>query len=134
MAVRPVSSTQSIPFSQVLDEYKLNYLNYRVTGDARYKTAYESLQQWLDKAIEEQSKRVDTNAERIGAFVQEYSTTNADLLALQKSMKEIRTQGPKLQDQLETEVRREEPVVDYTDLYVKGVVIVTLVGIALVVS
>lgn len=94
-----------------LQQYRTNYTNYRATGNAAFKTAYENAQRWLDLYVTNLRTQVRTNSQTIDQFVDEYSTANPDLAKLQDSMKTIQTEGPRLQDEY-TRTRRamaEEP-------------------------
>jgi hypothetical protein len=115
-----------------LQQYRTNYTNYRATGNAAFKTAYENAQRWLDLYVASLQTQVQTNSRTIDLFVDEYSTANPDLVKLKDSMKTIQTEGPRLQDEY-TRTRRvmvedpEDPI-PYTKLGL-AVAIIGVVGI-----
>lgn len=126
------SKQDKMDYKQVLDIFQKNYIEYKMTGNAAYKVAYERAQEHLEKYIQTLKQDATTESEYIQKFVQNYRDTNPELAKLGDQMKQIRTQGPAIQDtyntakQLfdETEVQE-----DTTPYYIKGVVVAGLVGI-----
>jgi hypothetical protein len=131
------SSTQPPPnFTQALDAYRSNYVQYRTTGRAEFKIAYENAQAWIDTYLKQLDTAITTDAQSISKFVTEYSNANPELRSLQKQFSTIRKDGPRLQDAYTTvkRVNEEQPVLDNTDLYVKAGIAAGLLGIVLVMS
>jgi flagellar biosynthesis chaperone FliJ len=122
-------------FYNAVNLYKKNYLDYKLTGLAEFKTAYENAQAWITKYLSQLDKRITEDKEFVSKFVTEYQNTNPELTALQQQMQTIRTEGPKLQDRYETERKmREAAPEDYTSYYVKGGVILATIGIGVIAS
>ena len=132
---RPTPSVEPITFYNAVNLYKQNYLDYKLTGRAEYKTAYENAQTWITNYLNQLNTRIDEDKEYVNKFVSEYANTNPELSALQEQMKTIRTEGPKLQDRYETEKKmREEAPEDFTPYYIKGGVILGVIGIGVIAS
>jgi hypothetical protein len=118
-----------------MQAYKTNYAQYKVTGNATYKTAYENAQKWITNYISEQQSLVDQNNEYISKFVQEYSRTNPELAELAVKMQRVRKEGPATEDSFYTNHKLHETTsVDLTPYYVKGGIVAGLVGILVVLS
>jgi len=130
---RPTPSVEPMAFYSVVNMYKQNYLQYKLTGRAEFKTAYENAQAWITRYLSQLDKRITEDKEFVSKFVTEYQNTNPELTALQEQMKTIRTEGPKLQDRYQTEQKmREAAPEDYTSYYVKGGVILAAIGIGVI--
>lgn len=123
-------------FQQALDIYKRAYVQYRATGNAAHKLAYETADRWITTYLAGLNQDIANDSARITAFLREYETANPDLTELQARFQTIRTQGPELQDQYATvkRVQKETPDVDTTSYYIKGGLVVALVGLAGVLS
>lgn len=119
-------------YKQVLDIFQKNYVEYKMTGNAAYKVAYERAQEHLEKYIQTLKKDATTESEYIQKFVQNYRDTNPELAKLGDQMKQIRTQGPAIQDTYNTTKQLLEPKEvpeDMTSYYIRAVVVAGLVGI-----
>lgn len=119
-------------FETVLTRYQQNLTDYKVTGDAEVLAIVNADKAWLDLYV----ASLETNSQQQQSFIQqfmdEYQTTNPDLIEMQQKLQEIRVKGPVLQDAYETEKQaNEEEPIDYTPYYVKAGLIV---GIAAVVA
>jgi hypothetical protein len=132
---RPTPSVEPITFYNAVNLYRKNYLDYKLTGRAEFKTAYENAQAWITTYLGRLDKRITEDKEFVKTFMKEYEKTNPEIVALQGEMQRIRTEGPKLQDRYETEKKmREEAPEDYTSHYVKGGVILVGIGIGVLAS
>ena len=130
---RPTPSVEPMTFYNAVNLYKKNYLDYKLTGRAEFKTAYENAQAWITTYLSQLDKRITEDKEFVSKFVTEYQNTNPELSALQQQMQTIRTEGPKLQDRYQTEQKmREAAPEDYTSYYVKGGVILAAIGIGVI--
>lgn len=124
-------------FTQMLDAYRTNYLEYKVTGNFANKTAYENAETWLAEYIRSLNKQVNDSATYINGFVNEYSRANPEIQKYAKDLAKVRTEGPKLQDKYETSRlldQEKEIVPDWTAYYVKAFIAAGLVGVIAVVS
>ncbi len=123
-------------YKQVLDIFQKNYVDYKMTGNAAYKIAYERAQDHLQKYVETLKQDATTESEYIQKFVQNYRDTNPELAKLGDQMKDVRKQGPEVQDAYETAKALEthQPVEDTTSYYIRGMVVATLVGIIVALS
>jgi flagellar biosynthesis chaperone FliJ len=124
-------------FAQALDLYRSNYLEYKMSGNTANKIAYERAQAVMDQYLQQLQTKIGNDASYVDKFVQEYANSNEKLMTLRDRSQAIQKEGPVLQDIYEVRKRlseSEEEPVDYTGYYVKGAVIVGLVGIAYVAS
>jgi hypothetical protein len=121
--------------NNVLDIYRTNYLEYRTTGQAGYKTAYEAAETYINNYMKTLQDKLSEDANYIKDFLDKYGTTNTDLANLQARMKIIRQEGPKMEDAYLTVKKGdvEEPV-DYTEYYIRGAVLAAIVGVVVAVS
>ena len=125
------------PFAQVLDAYRTNYLQYKLTGNAANKTAYENALTWIDQHLRALNTQIQDSANYINGFVQDYSRANPEIQKYSQDIQRIRNEGPKLQDNYQTAVllsEEKEEVPDWTSFYVKAAVTAGLVGIIAAVS
>ena len=119
-------------FNTVLARYQQNLTDLKVTGNGGLRPAVNVDKAWLDSYVASLERKSQQQQTFIQKFMAEYQTTNPDLIAMQKKLKEIRKKGPILQDAYETEQQaKEEEPIDFTPYYVKAALIV---GIAAVVG
>jgi hypothetical protein len=124
-------------FAQVLEAYRTNYLEYKVTGNAANKTAYENAQIWLTQYLGSLNKQVQDSASYINGFVSDYARANPEIQKYTKDLANVRKEGPKLQDKYETSRlldQEKEITPDWTAYYVKAVITAGLVGVVAVLS
>jgi peptidoglycan hydrolase CwlO-like protein len=122
-------------FQKTLDLYRQNLTEYKLTGNSVYKTAADTAKAWLDSYIQSLQAQTQNQANSIRNFVSQYERSSPELVEMQKRMKEIQKEGPKLQDIYETEKEaQEEEAVDYTRYYVKAGLIVGVLAVFAVTS
>jgi len=138
MSTPPVPSSSQSPtdFSQALELFKQNYVQYRATGKPEYKIAYENANAYITSYLNSMQQRVANDRDVVTKFVTDYSNANPDLDVLKSRFRAIRTEGPAVQDQYTTvrRVKTEVPEVSYTDVYVKLGLVVALIGLLIVAS
>jgi DNA repair ATPase RecN len=122
----------SVPFDfqHMLNVYRDNYAAYKVTGNAAYKTAYETSLKGINQHIARINNSVQEDSEHIRNFMDTYEKSNGIITSLDNRIKRIKTEGPKLQDeysQTKQLNQKEIQAVDNTYAYVKGGIIVGLV-------
>lgn len=124
-------------FAQMLEAYRSNYLEYKMTGNAANKTAYENAQTWITQYLASLNKQVQDSASYINGFVSDYARANPEIQKYTRDLAKVRTEGPKLQDKYETsrllDAQKEE-VPDWTAYYVKAFIAAGLVGVVAVIS
>lgn len=122
-------------YAQALALYKSNYLEYKLSGKATYKTAYENAQKWIETYLTKLEKEMTDDTNYIDGFVKDYADTNPQLDVMKTNMAAIRKDGPKLQDTYETLKRGDQQVPeDMTSYYVKGIAVAGILGIVAAVS
>lgn len=122
-------------FASLLQAYKFNLAEYRVTGNVVNKTAYELAQKGLDDRIAAQTQNIGRNETYIQEFLSKYQNTNKTLIDLQAKSKQIQAEGPRLQDEY-IKAQRLNPAseVSNTALYVKGAIVAGLVMLIVLVG
>lgn len=124
-------------FLQALELYRTNYLQYRTTGRSEYKTAYENAENWVQLYLQEKSRQITEGRSFVNSFLQNYSTANPDLDKLKTRFNQIRKEGPATEDEYRTIKKITEQTeipVDSTSYYVKGGILVGLIGAIFVLS
>ena len=122
-------------FDKVLEQYKSNLLEYKVTGQSEYKTRANTAEKWLKEYIAALNKSVQDDAAYINRFVKEYENTNPELIKFQKEIQHARKKGPELSDVYEGEkkILAEEPV-DESLFYTKAAALGGILALAAVAS
>jgi hypothetical protein len=125
-------------FAHALELYRVNYLQYKTTGRSEYKIAYENAETWIQAYLTSVSDRITTGRAFVNTFLQNYSTANPDLDKLKRRFTEIRKVGPEVEDEYTTVKRindaAAETSVETTSYYIKGGVLMALVGAIFVLS
>ena len=122
-------------FDRILEQYKSNLLEYKVTGQSEYKTRANTAEKWLKEYIDALNKSVQNDAAYINRFVKDYENTNPELIKFQKEIQNARKKGPELSDVYEGEkkVLAEEPV-DESLFYTKAAAVGGILALAAVAS
>lgn len=111
-------------YQTMINKFKSNYLDYKLTGEERFKTEYLVAEQWLQKYNETLKKVKDTNNSFIKNFVSEYANTNQDIVKAQSQIQHVKTKGPELQDTYQTLKESNEDVQpDYSPYYTRLAVV-----------
>lgn len=122
-------------FQNVLDRYYWNLAEYKTTGNTALKPAVDRDRAFLDQYLEYLNNRISSQQTQIQTFMNNYENANPELLQMQRELKQIQTEGPKLQDVYETEKKaQEEEPIDYSPYYVKAGLIVGVGALIAVVS
>jgi hypothetical protein len=136
----PASSTVPTPTSipQALQYLQDNLLEYKMTGNATYKTAYEGTKRWIDNYIASLNTQIARDADGIVSTIASHESANPELAKSQADFQALRTNGPKVEDtyltikkQMDHQTGADAPSSD-TSTYVKGGIVVGLVIGALV--
>lgn len=127
---RPQDQASLNEFERILARYRQAMIEYKTTGNSTFKLQTETDKKWLDEYTQWLQTQANSQTQNIQKFIAEYQTANPDLTQLQVQIRKAREEGPKLQDQLETnrEATREEPV-DFTPYYIKGGLIAGVLGL-----
>jgi hypothetical protein len=131
----PVSIQTPTDFGQATELYKQNYVQYKTTGRAEYKTAYETAQSWIERYLQSMETQIANGRQSITSFVNKNAGAGTTLGQLGDKMKTIKKEGPASQDAYLTikGINKEIPE-DNSDLYVKGGIAAALIGVAGIMS
>ena len=122
-------------FDMVLQQFKSNMLEYKVTGQTVFKQQADIAEKWLNDYISTLNTTIERDATFIDNFAKNYATTNPDITKYKEEIAEARLKGPELQDTYEgeKESQKEEPM-DETPYYTKAAVVGGILALAAVVS
>jgi len=121
-------------FNTLMRSYHDNYLQFKLTGNSKYKIAYEAAEKGLDAIILSKNKQVESDSKNI------QSTIGADA---ENKMKDIKSQsvhlGQGLVDEHDAEVASEmrlstaapvqTPIFQYVAI---GIMVATIVALSVV--
>jgi GrpB-like predicted nucleotidyltransferase (UPF0157 family) len=113
-------------------------LEYKVSGDVRYKAAYDSLKGWMDRYVSTLNTQLTREADSITSEVSAYRTANTDLQKTQTDFRTAVREGPEVEN-IYTTIKRQmdqQGVVsaDSTSTYIKGGIAAGLVLGAILLS
>jgi hypothetical protein len=95
----PASSTTtptSIP--QALQYLQDNLLEYKMTGNDTYKTAYDGTKRWIDSYIASLNTQLARDADGISSQITSYESATPDLAKSQADFQAVKANGPKVED------------------------------------
>jgi hypothetical protein len=124
-------------FPTVLQQYRNEMTKYKAEGDLTAKGRAETLKQWLDTQLQTSQEQLNSNAQDIQSFIQQYAGSTSDIEGVRREFQEVRERGPALQDVYDTDTKRratEEVSPDYSYLYTKSALVVGLFVVAFVVA
>ena len=122
-------------FDNVLTQYKLSLLEYKVTGQSTYKQQAEVAEKWLNDYIKTLQQSIQSDSNFIDQFTKTYEQTNPELAKFQKEIADARKKGPQLHDVYEGEMKSKEEVVrDDSIYYTKAAIVGGVLAIAAVLS
>lgn len=118
-------------FNELTRSYHDNYLEYRVTSDPKYKTAYEGAQTGIQNILAGVKSEVDAKKKEIADFYT--AGTEEKLNDMRAESREIKAGLLSQEDLLQAATIRQEPVLDtpslkiqYISLAVLGVILIGL--------
>jgi hypothetical protein len=119
----------AVYFDRAANAYRNSMAQYKMTGDAASKSAADAAKQWMQYYVQWQEGLARKNTTYINKFVSDYKSTNQDLIKMQKTVKNVKDQGPKMENvYLTNKEAADDTPKDYTPYYVKGgIVLGTLV-------
>lgn len=128
------SAGGSVP--RVLDQMRDSLLEYKMTGDSRYKTVYDGLKSWMDRYVATLTAQLTRDATAITTEVNTYRTANTDLTRAQSEFRKVQRDGPAAETAYLTLKKQMDqvPEPDQTSFYVKVGIAVGLVLGAIVLS
>jgi hypothetical protein len=113
----------SIP--QALQYLRDNLLEYKMTGNDMYKTAYDGTKRWIDNYIATLNTQVARDADGISSQITSYETATPDLAKSQADFQAVKAEGPKLENTyLTIKKQMDQSTAAPTDsgTYVKGAI------------
>lgn len=113
----------SIP--QALQYLRDNLLEYKMTGNDMYKTAYDGTKRWIDNYIATLNTQVARDADGISSQITSYETATPDLAKSQADFQAVKAEGPKLENTyLTIKKQMDQSTAAPTDAgtYVKGAI------------
>lgn len=122
-------------FQLVLDRYRTNLIEYKLTGNSAFKALLETDRNWLDSYLQIMRNQTQTQQNYIQQFVTQYQNTNPELVEMQERIKNVRKEGPVLDDTYQTqqESQQSEPI-DFSQYYVKVGLITGVFGLLVAMS
>jgi hypothetical protein len=111
----------SIP--QALQYLRDNLLEYKMTGNDTYKTAYDGTKRWIDNYIATLNTQVARDADGISSQITSYETATPELAKSQADFQAVKAEGPKLENTyLTIKKQMDQATAQPTDsgTYVKG--------------
>jgi lysyl-tRNA synthetase class I len=125
----------SSDFERSLQLYRSNIVQYKVSGNAAFKTAADNAKKWLDEYIASQTAVADASKKEIQDFVKNYENSDQELAKLKNDMRTIRTKGPELQTLYETERESQTKMpIDFGMFYTKGAILGGVAALIVVAS
>jgi hypothetical protein len=95
----PASSTAtptSIP--QALQYLQDNLLEYKMTGNDTYKSAYDGTKRWIDSYIASLNTQLARDADGISSQITSYDSAAPELAKSQADFQAVKENGPKVED------------------------------------
>jgi hypothetical protein len=122
----PASSTAtptSIP--QALQYLQDNLLEYKMTGNLTYKTAYDGTKRWIDGYIATLNTQIARDADGISSQITSYESATPDLAKSQADFQAVKANGPKVEDTyltIKKQMDHQTGAPSDTSSYVKGAI------------
>jgi len=129
--------TDTPDFSTLLETYRTNYADFKVTQNPASRVAYESALKSVQATLNQTQSAIDQDARYIAQFVTDYTNANPRLSELHQKSKNIRETAPKVESEFAVskatvpETHYSSP--DLTSLYIKGGIAGALILLTLVV-
>lgn len=132
----PPTPSGSVSVYRVLDQMKSALLNYKMSGDTRYKTSYDGLKTWMDQYVSSVNTQLAQEANSITQDVNQYRTANTEIARIQTDFRRVQREGPEVENTYLTLKKQMDyvPETDQTSFYVKVGIAVGLVVGAIVLS
>lgn len=122
----PASSTAtptSIP--QALQYLQDNLLEYKMTGNDTYKSAYDGTKRWIDSYIASLNTQLARDADGISSQITSYDSAAPELAKSQADFQAVKENGPKVEDTyltIKKQMDHQLGASSDTSSYVKGAI------------
>lgn len=137
LSTPPTPSSTQVSVPTVLEQMRDNLLEYKMTGESRYKSAYDGAKAWLDKYLADLTTQLARDADSITSDVAKYQNANQDLVKTQTEFQRVTREGPRMENlylTLKKQMDQAGYVPDNTGYYVKvGIAVALVVGIGVLV-
>jgi hypothetical protein len=122
-------------FEQTLGTYRAWMSIHKATGSIPAKTAADNAKAWILNYLQSVEKSISANTAYINKLTTDYSKTNPEIVAAQRTIEKAKTEGPKLENTYMTDKEAAEtPARDFTDYYIKGGVLLGIGALVAVLS
>jgi hypothetical protein len=118
----PTSSTAAVSIPNILAGMRDNLLEYKMTGDERYKSAYDGIKAWMDNYISTLNLRLTRESDAITSDVAAYQTANQDMTQTQTEFQRVKAEGPRVENTYLTIKKQMDQIPTFqpsTDAYIK---------------
>jgi hypothetical protein len=75
-----------------------NLLEYKMTGDPRYKSAYDGIKAWMDQYVSTLNTQLAREADAITTDVATYRNANQEMTQTQNEFQRVKTEGPQAEN------------------------------------
>jgi hypothetical protein len=100
-----IRSTRDPVVRRLLQNYSTHMITYYRTGNPSYKTAAEKSLAAVQSHVDNIQKKVRQETARATKTVNEYDSTNQEVVKLRRQLRSIQREGPKMGDKYETQKR-----------------------------
>ena len=94
----PTSSSAAVSIPNILAGLRDNLLEYKMTGDLRYKAAYDGIRVWLDNYVSTLNLKLTRESDAITNDVASYRNANQEMTQTQNDFQRIKTEGPRVEN------------------------------------
>ena len=94
----PTSSSAAVSIPNILAGMRDNLLEYKMTGDLRYKTAYDGIKAWMDNYVSTLNLKLTRESDAITSDVASYRNANQEMTQTQNDFQRIKTEGPRVEN------------------------------------
>jgi hypothetical protein len=118
----PTSSSAAVSIPNILAGMRDNLLEYKMTGDERYKAAYDGIKAWMDNYISTLNLKLARDSDAITRDVTTYQSANQDMTQTQTDFQRVKAEGPQVENTYLTIKKQMDQLPSFTpstDAYVK---------------
>ena len=94
----PTSSSAAVSIPNILAGMRDNLLEYKMTGDLRYKAAYDGIKAWMDNYVSTLNLKLTRESDAITTDVATYRNANQEMTQTQNDFQRIKSEGPQAEN------------------------------------